>query len=182
MRSFSTQNRRSFLVGAAGFFLAGCATAPQDPAPPTIPLTLTEAFVGRSTGTGVFRVWLTGNERRFTARLNGTLSQGGNRLTVVEDFVYDDGEKNRLTWVFDRTGMGIWTGKREDTVGLAQVVEAGGVIRLTYTADFASPAGVTRLGFADVIYRRLDGVIVNDAVVTRLGVPVGAVQFVIRAR
>ena len=72
--------------------------------------------------------------------------------------------------------------ERRTPRGLAQVVEAGGVIRLTYTADFASPSGVTRLGFADVIYRRPDGVIVNDAVVTRLGVTVGAVQFVIRAR
>ncbi len=175
-------NRRTFLVGATALLLAACAGVPPDPTPPTIPVTLTEAFVGRSTGTGLFRVWLTGDERRFTARLNGSLSNGGNRLTVVEDFVYDDGEKNRLTWVFDRTGPNTWTGKREDTVGLAQVVEADGVIRLTYTADFASPSGVTRLGFADVIYRRPDGVVVNDAVVSRAGVPVAAVQFVIQPR
>lgn len=175
-------SRRTFIVGAGALLLAGCASAPPDPIPPTVPVTLTEAFVGRSTGTGLFRVWLTGDERRFTARLNGTLSKGGNRLTVVEDFIYDDGERNRLTWVFDRSGPATWIGKREDTVGLAQVVEADGVIRLTYTADFAAPSGVTRLGFADVIYRRPDGVIVNDAVVSRAGIPVGAVQFVIRPR
>ena len=103
-------------------------------------------------------------------------------MTLIEDFVYDDGETNRLTWVFDRSGPTSWTGRREDTVGLAQVVEAGGTIRLTYTADFASPSGVTRLGFADVIYRRPDGLIVNDAIVSRAGLPVGAVQFVIRPR
>ncbi len=175
-------NRRTIFFGASALVLAACAGVPPDPAPPTVPVTLTEAFVGRSTGTGLFRVWLTGDERRFSAKLNGTLSKGGNRLTVVEDFVYDDGEKNRLTWVFDRSGPGTWTGKREDTVGVAQVVEADDVVRLTYTADFASPSGVTRLGFADVIYRRPDGVIVNDAVVSRTGIPVGAVQFVIQPR
>jgi Protein of unknown function (DUF3833) len=174
--------RRLFLAGSACVLLAACASAPADPAPPTIPVTLTEAFVGRSTGQGAFRVWLTGDERRFTARLNGSLSQGGSRLTVVEDFVYDDGQKNRLTWVFDRSGPGTWTGKREDTVGLAKVVEADGAIRLSYTADFASASSVTRLGFADVIYRRPDGVIINDAVVSRSGIPVGAVQFVIQPR
>jgi hypothetical protein len=97
---------------------------------------------------------------------------------VVEDFIYDDGDKNRLTWVFDETGPGRWTGRREDTVGAAEVIEADGVIRLTYTADFQSPAGTTRLGFSDVIYAAGDGRIVNDAIVTRWGIPVAGVQFV----
>lgn len=179
---FPAPTRCFMLAGLVSLLLAGCASVPADPASPTVPVTLTEAFAGQSTGQGMFRVWLTGDERRFTARLNSTLSNKGTRLTVTEDFVYDDGETNRLTWVFDRSGPTSWTGRREDTVGLAQVVEAGGTIRLTYTADFASPSGVTRLGFADVIYRRPDGLIVNDAIVSRAGLPVGAVQFVIRPR
>lgn len=167
--------RRFVLLGALA--LGGCASAPAMPTGPIAPLTLDQAFVGRQTGRGLFRVYLTGSERRFTARLNGHLSRKDTRLTVVEDFVYDDGEENRLTWVFDRTGTGTWTGRREDTVGVAQVTEENGFIRLTYTADFKSPSGVNRLGFADVIYRRADGLIVNDAVVSRGGFPVGSVRF-----
>ena len=117
--------RRFVLLGALA--LGGCASAPAVPTGPITPLTLDQAFVGRQTGRGLFRVYLTGSERRFTAQLNGHLSRNGKRLTVVEDFAYDDGEKNRLTWVFDRTGPGTWTGRREDTVGLAQVTEEGGV-------------------------------------------------------
>lgn len=171
-------NRRFLLLGALS--LAGCASAPPTPRTATRPVTLDQAFLGRKRGEGHFRVWLTGDERRFTARLDGRLSQGGKRLTVVEDFLYDDGQKDRLTWVFDRAGPGRWTGRREDTVGLAQVVEENGLIRLTYTADFRSLSGVTRLGFEDVIYQREDGVIVNDAVVSRSGIPVASVRFVIR--
>ncbi|MEF3047475.1 DUF3833 family protein [Pseudotabrizicola sp. L79] len=171
-------HRRFFLLGA--FALAGCASAPPSPRIATRPVTLNQAFLGRKTGRGHFRVWLTGDERRFSARLNGTLSQGGNRLTVVEDFLYDDGQQDRLTWVFDRTGPGRWTGRREDTVGQAEVIEANGEIRLRYTADFKSPSGVNRLGFEDVIYLRDDGVIVNDAIVSRAGIPVAAVRFEIR--
>ena len=167
--------RRFVLLGA--LTLAGCATAPAMPTGQIKPLTLDQAFVGRQTGRGLFRIYLTGAERRFTARLNSRLSRSGTRLTVVEDFVYDDGDKNRLTWVFDRTGPATWAGRREDTVGLAQVTEENGVIRLVYTADFVSPSGVNRLGFADVIYRRPDGLIVNDAVVSRNGFPVGSVRF-----
>lgn len=173
--------RRTFLTGTSALMLTACAGVPAEPAQRTLPVTLSQAFAGRQTGRGVFRVWLTGDERRFVARLDGRLSRAGTRLTVVEDFIYDDGEQNRLTWVFERSGPDSWTGKREDTVGLAQVVESDGVIRLTYTADFASPSGVTRLGFADIIYRRPDGMVINDAVVSRLGIPVGAVRFEIGA-
>lgn len=171
-------HRRFFLIGAAA--LGGCASVPASPTVATRPVTLDAAFVGQKRGQGVFRVWLTGDERRFDARLDGRLSRGGQRLTVVEDFVYDDGQTDRLTWVFDRSGPGLWTGRREDTVGAAQVVEQNGEVRLTYTADFRSPSGVTRLGFADVIYLRDDGVIVNDAVVSRAGFPIGSVRFEIR--
>lgn len=174
--------RRTLLLGLAALPLAACATTPA--APPTAgpPITLISAFRGRTTGRGHFRVWLTGDERRFTARLNGTVRgpEGARVLTLVEDFAYDDGQKDRLTWVFRETGPGRWTGRREDTVGEASVVEENGVIRLTYTADFRSPSGVNRLGFEDILYVTPDGSIVNDAVVTRAGIAVASVRFVIR--
>ena len=168
-------DRRLFLIGALA--LGGCATVPAAPSVETRPLTLDQAFVGQQRGTGVFRVTLTGNERRFNALLNGRLTNNGQRLTVVEDFSYDDGEKNRLTWVFDRSGPGQWAGRRDDTVGMASATEEDGLVRLRYTADFAANGKVTRLGFEDVIYLRTDSVIVNDAIVTKSGIPVGSVRF-----
>lgn len=165
--------RRSVLLGAAA--LAGCARVPASPPGPLEPITLEAAFAGRSVGAGVFRVPLTGLERRFTARLDGRLV--GDRLTVVEDFVYDDGEEVRLTWVFDRAGPGRWTGRREDTVGPAEVVEMGSEIRLSYSVDFRAGDSVTRLGFEDVIWFGPDGRVINDAIVSRWGLPVGRVRF-----
>jgi hypothetical protein len=172
-------DRRLFMIGALS--LGGCATLPASPDLPTRPITLDQAFMGRKRGAGLFRVPLTGDERRFTALLNGHLSRDGQRLTIVEDFLYDDGQKNRLSWVFDRAGAGRWIGRREDTVGTATAIEQNGEVRLSYTADFASDTSVTRLGFEDVIYQRADGVIVNDAVVTRFGFPIGTVRFEIRS-
>lgn len=167
--------RRSLLLGATAATLTACARAPSPPPATRAPLTLDQAFVGDFTGAGVFRVFLTGDERRFRAVLRGRLQ--GDRLTVVEDFFYDDGDENRLTWVFDRAGPGRWTGQREDTVGTANVFEdVDGTIRLSYLADFSSPAGVTRLAFEDVLYLQ-DGRLINDAIVSRWGLPVGAVRF-----
>ncbi len=168
--------RRALLLAPAA--LAACATLPPDPAGETLPMTLDSAFLGRSTGRGVFRNLISGAERRFTAALDGRLS--GNRLTVAEDFAYDDGQKDRLTWVFDRAGPGRWTGRREDTVGVAEAVEDGRTVRLTYLADFRAPGGVTRLGFADIIWQPEPGLVVNEGVVTKGGIAVGKVRFEIR--
>ena len=169
--------RRSFLTLAAALPLAACATEPPTPAR-GLPITLVDAFRGRTRGTGVFRAPIAGIERRFTADLHGRLR--GDTLTVVEEFRYDDGQQDRLTWVFTRTGAGTWDGRREDTVGTATVTEDGRAIRLTYLADFRSTSGVTRLGFADVIYRPAPDLVVNDAVVTRWGIPIGTVRFELR--
>ena len=169
--------RRSFVLGSLA--LAGCARVPVAPEGPRAPITLEDAFAGRSRGAGVFRVPITGTERRFRADLDGRLE--GDRLTVVEDFTYDDGEENTLTWVFDRApdvnGERRWTGTRDDTVGTATVRELGTEIRLSYVVDFESAGSVTRLGFEDVIYFGEDGRVINDAIVTRWGIPVGTVRF-----
>lgn len=168
-----SMTRRSVLLGAAA--LAGCARVPTPPQGSLAPITLDAAFARRAVGAGVFRVDLTGSERRFRARLDGRLR--GDRLTVVEDFIYDDGEENRLTWVFDRAGPGRWTGRREDTVGTAEVIETGTDVRLSYIADFRAEGTVTRLGFEDVIYFGPDGRVINDAIVSRWGLPVARVRF-----
>lgn len=171
--------RRS-LLGLAGLSLAGCATRPASPDVAGARLTLAQAFSGRTTGVGVFTVPLTGLERRFTAELNGVVR--GDRLTVTEDFTYDDGVKERLTWRFRRTGPTTWQGARDDTVGVAEVDERGSEIRLDYVADIKSKGEITRLGFSDVIFRRADGVVINNAIVTRHGLPIGTVHFELRRR
>jgi hypothetical protein len=174
--------RRALLLSLAALPLSACATTPAPPARPGAPITLVSAFQGRTTGRGHFRIWLTGDERRFSARLNGKVTgkAGARTLAVVEDFAYDDGREDRLTWIFRETGRGRWTGRREDTVGLATVIEEDGVIRLSYTADFRSSSGVNRLGFEDILYSGPDGAIINDAVVTRAGIAVASVRFLIR--
>lgn len=170
--------RRALVVGAGSLALAGCATRPSSPSGQTLPITLVDAFIGRTIGTGVFRVPIAGVERRFRANLVGTSTR--NSLTVVEDFFFEDGETDRLTWRFQRAGAGRWTGQREDTVGPAKVTEDGREVRLEYTADVRSRGTTTRLEFADVIYRRADGVVINEAVVMSSGIAIGSVLFELR--
>ena len=108
--------RSSLLVASALSLLGGCASPPQIPVQPAEPpLIMEEFFAGVSDGEGVFVNSWTGTERRFQVVIAGFWD--GKELTLVEDFDYADGEKDRKTWRLQSKGPGTFTGTREDVVG-----------------------------------------------------------------
>jgi hypothetical protein len=91
-------------IAAFAFTAQACATRPPVPsAASTTPFVAERDLVGASVARGEFRA-ITGVRRGFTAQLNGTWD--GVTLTLVEDFAYDDGERDRKTWHLRRTGPG----------------------------------------------------------------------------
>ena len=162
------------LVLALGL-LGACARPPQIPAETGAPaLVLEEFFVGSSSGEGVFTNGFTGERREFRVEIIGSLT--GNELKLVEDFAYADGEQDRKTWRFQRTGPGRYSGTREDVEGLAQAWTENGQVRLEYTVKLAG----WRLDFADVLALRADGTLLNRAIVSKWGIRVGRVELVLR--
>lgn len=160
--------RRGLLLAA--MTLAGCNDIPVATDEPGRPISLVDAFVGRAHAAGLYRVKHVWTERRFRENLAGRLN--ANTLTLAQDFHYDDGFRNRLTWVFRRSGPNSWTGRRDDSVEDAVIAENGRDIRMTYLVDLRTSSGVERLGFNELIYRRNDGRIISEAVVLRDGFPV----------
>ena len=172
-------NRRT--TGIAAFsalmtvLLGGCSTIPpQGDALSGKGVMLERDFRGRSYAKGVFTNRVTGSARPFKVVLNGTWT--GKSLTLREDFAYDDGEKDVKTWVFTRTGPSSWTGTREDVVGVADISVVGGVVRLGYDIDLPTGSGKVRLRFEDVIERSQVGIVVNRAIVSKFGLPIGDVD------
>lgn len=160
--------------------LAGCIRPTVDESLAARPLVLEDAFRGRLVGEGRFVSRLGLAPRGVTVDMRGTWD--GRVLTLVEDFVYSDGERERLTWRFTRIGPGRYTGTREDVIGEADVRQEGNILRLSYEANVRTSTGRTRVRFEDVIYLRADGSMLNVAVVSALGVPVGDVELTIRRR
>lgn len=139
-------------------------------------LVLEEWFQGRSTGSGRFEIPLAGVTRDFTLTARGTWD--GRVLTLVEDFVFADGERDRKTWRFTRTAPGRYVGTREDVVGTAEVFQDGDAVRLRYLLTIPGRNGgtPTTLGFDDIMYLRPDGVLINEATVTWFGLPIGSTR------
>jgi len=168
------------LVGAlAALCLSACATRPPIPRDtPLAPFTLEEALLGRTTARGEFRA-ITGVRRPFTAHLNGAWD--GETFTLVEDFVFDDGERDRKTWRLRRVGPGEYVGTREDVVGQARGFQDGDAFRLEYDVVLPTENGAgRRVRFRDVLVLTQGGDVLNNATVGLWGLRVGSVSLVIQ--
>ncbi|WP_018700940.1 DUF3833 family protein [Amorphus coralli] len=174
--------RRTLLVVLAGALAAGCMTTPEATVPPMVePLELETFFAGRTAGEGRFESGIAGVERTFTVATRGTWD--GRTLTLREDFVFDDGERDTKTWRFTRQRDGSFKGTREDVVGVADIWQDGKTVRLAYDAEVVGKGGTTRvLTFEDVLVPQSSTSVLNKAVVSKYGVPVGTVTVVFRKR
>ncbi len=154
--------------------LAACAAAPRgDTAGPT--LVLEEFFPGRVIARGVFAPTFGGPDRGLTVVIDG--SWDGKTLTLVEDFAYDDGEKDKKTWRLTRTGERTYTGTREDVVGPARATPDGAAMRLDYQVVLKTEAyGDLQVRFRDIMLLEADGTLVNRAVVSKWGIRLGRVE------
>jgi len=81
------------------------------------PFVIEEVLAGETVGRRRITT-ITGVDRSFTANLNG--SWDGQVLTLVEDFVYDDGEVDQKTWRLTKLANGEYEGTREDVIGTAR--------------------------------------------------------------
>jgi Protein of unknown function (DUF3833) len=170
-------SRRAFFVLPA-LPVAACAGPPRlETTARGRPVILERFFLGRTVGEGGFTSSVAGIDRRLRVVTRGTWD--GRTLTLVEDFFFADGERDRKTWRFTKTGEGRYEGTREDVIGKADIRQQGDVVTLTYTADVRGrDGGVTRLDFADTIARIDDRRVRNKATVSRFGIPVATVDLI----
>jgi hypothetical protein len=150
---------------AAGLLAPGLASARD--------FRLEDFFAGRSVAVGRFQA-INGVDRRFKVALTGRWN--GKVLTLREDFVYADGERDRKTWRFTKTAPGQYTGTREDVVGEAMVKIEGNVARYAYLVDIDPSAKENIVRFHDTLRLMPDGTLLNTAWVSKFAFPIAKVR------
>lgn len=127
---------------------------------------LEEYFRGTTYAEGRFSA-INGVSRAFKVKLTGRVS--GRTLTLVEDFTYADGERDRKTWRFTKTGAGRYDATREDVVGTAKVSVRGDTARYSYSVYLDAKNRKNLVRFHDTMRLKPDGTVHNTAWVTKFG-------------
>jgi hypothetical protein len=159
--------------------LSACALAPAKPRETAGEFVIERDLMGETVARGEFSA-INGVRRGFTARLTGERS--GQTFTLAEDFQYDDGERDRKTWVLTLKPDGTYSGVREDVIGEARGWRDGPAFRLAYDVRLPGEDGKPGLQvhFQDVMVMTADGVVLNRASVGKWGFQVATVRLEIR--
>jgi hypothetical protein len=166
----------STLVGGAGVSLmSGCASpgildyAASKPA-----FDLKKYFNGNLKAHGMFSDRSGKVLRRFVVDMN--CSWRGEEGTLDEDFVYDDGEKQKRIWRLKHLGGGRYEGRADDVDGVALGATAGSAFQWQYTLRLPYEGRVIDVQFDDWMFLVDERVMLNRATMSKFGVRLGEVQ------
>lgn len=132
---------------------------------------LEEYFEGRTRAWGIFQDRFGNLWRQFVVDIQGTWD--GETLTLVEDFVYSDGETEQRIWRVRRTGEHTYEGTADGVVGIAQGRAYGNVVNWAYDFDLRVGDRTWRVHFDDWMFLQDNDVMINRATVTKWGFTLG---------
>ena len=145
------------------------------------PLDLADFFAGDSVAYGIFEDRFGNLRRQFRVNMTGTVE--GDTLTLVEDFLYDDGERADRTWVIRRAGVEAdgsvrYEGRAADVSGTASGRIAGNALNWEYDVVLEMSGRSVKVHFDDWIYRQDEDVAINRAFISKFGLEIGSVTIV----
>ncbi len=163
-----------FLITAAAVFLAGCGSMkPEDFAEREPRLLIEDYFAGKTRAWGIFQDRFGNLRRQFQVDIAGTWD--GEALTLVEDFLYDDGETEQRIWRIAKTGAHTYEGRAEGVIGVAEGAAYGNALNWRYRFALKVGDSTWNVLFDDWLFLQDDQVLINRADVTKFGVLLGEV-------
>lgn len=134
-------------------------------------LKLEEFFQGRSKAWGIFEDRFGNLRREFTVDIEGTWD--GETLTLVEDFLYSDGETEQRIWKINKTGEKTYSGRANDTIGTAEGQAEGKAMTWSYDFMLKMDSRAFKVRFQDWFFLQSKDVLVNRAEVSKFGITLG---------
>jgi Protein of unknown function (DUF3833) len=100
--------------------------------------------------------------------------------TLEEDFVFNDGEKDRRVWTLTPAGKDRYIGTAGDVVGNGEISVAGNSMFLDYVLRIPYGDGTLDLHVDDRMYLVSPDVLINESRMIKFGLSVGEILLVIR--
>jgi hypothetical protein len=165
---------RAAAACALAGLLCGCAGpqlgdyAAQQPA-----FDLQQYFNGRVLAHGMFSDRNGRVLRRFTVSMD--CQWVGDSGTLDEQFVYDDGERQRRVWRLKKLADGSFVGNADDVLGQALGAASGAAFNWRYTLKLPVDGTVYEVQFDDWMHRIDSHSVLNKAVMRKFGFALGEV-------
>lgn len=160
-------------------WITGCSTMkPEDFAGREPRLLIEDYFAGRTKAWGIFQDRFGTLRRQFEVEIEGTWD--GQVLTLVEDFVYDDGETERRVWRIEKRGAHRYVGHADGVIGTAEGRAYGNALNWRYKFALKVGDDAWTVSFDDWLFLQSEGMLINRAEVSKLGLTIGEVTLVFR--
>jgi hypothetical protein len=118
--------------------------------------------------------------RTFNADIDASWD---NRVgTLVEDFIFDDGETQQRIWTLRPNGEGGYTGTAGDVIGTGELSLAGNSLFLDYVLRIPYGGSTVDVRVDDRMYLVSPTVLINESIMKKFGVRVGSIDLVILRR
>ena len=162
------------LATGSALALSACA-GPQisDYAAETPALDLRKYFTGTVDAWGIFTDRSGRVVKRFTVVID--CQWQGDEGVLDEAFTYSDGTLQRRVWRLKALPNGRYEGRADDVVGMATGQTKGNAFQWQYTLALPVDGKVWEVQFDDWMFLMNDRVMLNKAVMSKLGVTLGEV-------
>ncbi|ENM5833520.1 DUF3833 domain-containing protein [Vibrio metoecus] len=153
--------------------LSGCSADIDDYRVATPKFDLFNYFVGTTHAWGMVQDYTEKQTRRFEVVIEGRVES--NQLILVEDFVFDDGDKDQRIWTINRTANDEYEGRADDIVGTARGKEVGNALQWQYDFVLQRDSGDVQVHFDDWLYRQDEKRVFNLTKIRKFGLEVGRI-------
>lgn len=141
-------------------------------------LDMRQFFEGKLTAHGMLQDRSGQMTRRFTASIEA--SWQGNTGTLLEHFIFDDGEEQDRVWTLSLGADGRLSGTAGDVIGTASGTLAGSVLQWQYSLLIPYGDGDISVALDDWLYLIDEDTLLNRTVLRKFGFRVGELTLVIR--
>ncbi|MGI9284371.1 MAG: DUF3833 domain-containing protein [Pseudomonadales bacterium] len=169
---------RTFVIVSALCLLSACSQVQVADYSQLNPVLEPQVFFdGQLTAHGVVKNRKGKVIRTFNADIKASWENGVG--TLVEDFVFDDGETQQRIWTLAPNDNGTYRGTAGDVVGDGSLHKAGNSIFLDYILRIPYGDGTVDVRVDDRMYLVTPDVLINESRMSKFGLRVGSILLTI---
>lgn len=134
---------------------------------------LEDFFEGETKAVGLFEDRFGNVRKQFVVDITGVWD--GQKLTLDENFDYQDGSTEFRRWEILKTGPGTYKGTTAQIIGEATGKVSGNALNWRYKFKLPVDDDIWNVTFDDWMFLQADGSLLNKATVYRWGIKIGTV-------